>query len=61
MTLDEGRQHVGQRVEYHRPGSAPEQGVIIDVRTAYIHVHYDGDMIAKATDPATLTLLADQP
>jgi hypothetical protein len=60
MTLDEAREHVGRRVEYRTPGQAPEQGVIIDVRVAYVHVHYDGDVIAKATDPATLTLLAGE-
>ena len=44
---------------YQRSGDfagGPERGVIKAVGTRFVFVRYDGDLHAKATDPADLTL-----
>lgn len=57
MTLDEARDHVGDRVLYRAHGDLAEEGVITGVG-GLVHVRYDGDQHAKATYPGDLELVA---
>jgi hypothetical protein len=57
MTLDEARGYVGRAVVYQTAGNEPEYGVIAGVGEAHVFVRYGRDELAKATDPADLTLL----
>lgn len=58
MTLDEARNHIGDGVVYSTGFSPPEDGVITGVSASMVFVQYAGDLHAKGTDPADLTLLA---
>lgn len=58
MTLDEARVHVGHGVVYQYPGRPPEDGTITGVGGWWVFVRYRGDVGSKATDPASLSLLA---
>jgi len=53
MTILEARINVGRRVTCKPAGGGPaEEGVTTAVGVRYVHVRYDGDAHAKATDPA---------
>jgi hypothetical protein len=59
VTLDEAREHLEEDVVYERAGDfagGPDRGVIKAVGTRSVFVCYDGDLSAKATNPADLTL-----
>lgn len=60
MTLQEAKQHIGDRVVYEPVHQGEkhrrEGGVIESVGTAYVFVRYDGDGASKATHPADLRL-----
>lgn len=61
MTLDEAREHIGDRVAYHPAGAGShdrdEHGVITGVG-ALVFVRYGDNSQAQATYPADLTLTA---
>lgn len=61
MTIEEAREHTGERVTYRRPGDLAEEGAITSTGDRFAFVLYDGDQHPKATDPADLELLAARP
>lgn len=61
MTLEEARQHVGDRVAYRRPPGEVFRGEIAAVNGRYVFVLYDDSVYRQATDPADLTLLESAP
>jgi hypothetical protein len=62
VTLDEAREHVGAKVLYCEPGSAPsEEGVITSVNEHYVFVRYGADYGSKATHAHRLDLLTSTP
>lgn len=57
MTLDEARECVGRSVVYRPEGSdPPEYGVIAGVGEKHVFVRSRPGQLAKATDPADLTV-----
>lgn len=58
MTTDEARRHIGDGVVYQPAHGPAEDGVITSVSDTRAFVLYRGNLAAKATDPADLTLLA---
>jgi hypothetical protein len=57
MTLDEARDHVGEKVIYStHPGQA-EEGVISSVGRKYVHVRYMRSPDPVATYPENLVLM----
>jgi len=60
MTLEDAREHVGDKVTYDAgcDRCQPEEGVITSVSRRFAFVRYGADYGSKATDPAMLTLLA---
>lgn len=57
MTLDEAREHTGEKVIYSAvPGDA-EEGVIDSVGRLYVYVRYMGSPNLSATYPENLTLM----
>lgn len=61
MTLDEARDHIGEAVAYRAAGALAEDGVITSVGTRVVYVRYEGGRYPKATNPADLTLIEDNP
>ncbi len=59
MTLDEALECIGETVTYRPAGQLAEHGVITSVGNRLVFVRYAGDLHSKATDPADLTLPAD--
>lgn len=57
MTLEEARNHVGDKVLYSSAPGECEVGTIVTVGRTYIHVRYGLDQGAKATRPELLTLM----
>jgi hypothetical protein len=57
MTLDEAREHIGERVLYSSVPGECEVGEIIAAGRKYVHVLYFGQPNAKATPPELLTLM----
>jgi hypothetical protein len=61
MTLDEAREHIGNKVVYraaHVPVDAPgEEGVITSVNSSMVFVRYGSDAHSKATCPIDLSPL----
>jgi hypothetical protein len=60
VTIDEAREHIGDRVVYASGYNPPENGVITGVSRTSVFVRFDGALHAKGTDPADLTLLAGE-
>jgi hypothetical protein len=67
VTLDEAREHIGDKVVYCPPGpsSAPrpqrrEEGVITSVSASWVFVRYGADYGSKATDPRDVSLLTKE-
>lgn len=58
MTLDEARDHIGEGVVYTPAEGDPEDGVIVGASSTTVFVRYKGDLAAKGTNPADLTLLS---
>lgn len=59
MTLDEARDCIGRSVVYTSGYGPPEEGVITSASKTFAFVRYAGDLHAKGTDPASLTLVTD--
>jgi len=57
VTINEAREHIGDRVVYSSGYKPPEHGVIKGVSASSVFVLYDGHLHAQGTDPADLTLL----
>jgi hypothetical protein len=60
MTLDEARDHIGDRVTYRAGGDLAEDGVITGVG-GLVFVLYDGGWQPQATYPGDLTLAGEPP
>ena len=59
MTLDEAREHIGDKVTYHYPGSdRTDEGVITSVNHRFVFVRYGSDYGSQATAAERLELLA---
>lgn len=61
MTIDEAREHIGNKVVYrsaHVPADAPgEEGVITSVNSSMVFVRYGADAHSKATCPSDISPL----
>lgn len=59
MTLDEAREHIGNKVVYraaHVPvGSPGEEGVVTSVNSSMVFVRYGADAQSKATYPGDIS------
>ena len=59
MTLDEAREHIGDKVTYRAPESAhTDEGVITSVNHRFVFVRYGSDYGSQATAAERLELLA---
>lgn len=57
MSIEQAKKNIGEKVTYQAYAFAPEEiGTITEVRGPWIFVNY-GDLNAKATSPAQLTLM----
>lgn len=60
MTLDEARDHIGEKVVYRSEGGdRKEEGVIAAVSSVYAFVQYGEQRGVMATHPEDLTLPGD--
>lgn len=61
MTLDEAREHIGNKVVYraaHIPTDAfGEEGVITSVNSSMVFVRYGADAHSKATYPSDISTI----
>lgn len=59
MTIDEAREHIGNKVVYraaHVPVDSPvEEGVITSVNSIMVFVRYGSDAHSKATYPSDIS------
>lgn len=57
MTLEQARQHVGERVRYTPRAGKIEYGEIRNVGEIYVFVRYGGQEYGTATSPEDLELV----
>lgn len=58
MTLEEAREHVGDKVVYQPGHGRCEEGVITSVTERYVFVRYGSDVGSKATRADWLAFLS---
>jgi hypothetical protein len=61
VTIEEARDHIGDRAVYTSGYKPPADGVIVSVGATLVYVLYHGQLHPQGTDPADLTLATPVP